>query len=280
MKFVSKAIIAGAFVGGPSVATAQELEGYAGVAISNAYVSQGLNYNEAPTVQPYVELSYGGVYGGVLRYCSALGFGARRDRAGVAGGRGAGAAGGVAGADAAVAVDLGGVVGARLAGDRGSDDGRGGGVTAAGSRSWFAPAGRRDDSGGAADVGRADFTESDSAVNLHDRGEPDAASDRRAGGDGDRRVAGHRGTRSAGVDIAVRDACGGHVVRDGGRAGRRRGADGAGRGGFDADVVRNAALLAVGGGRRAVAVGDRRTAHSSAPLLEIPQRSRNSRYIN
>ena len=65
MKFVSKAIIAGAFVGGPSVATAQELEGYAGVAISNAYVSQGLNYNEAPTVQPYIELGYGGFYGGI-----------------------------------------------------------------------------------------------------------------------------------------------------------------------------------------------------------------------
>lgn len=65
MKIISNAIIAGAVFGGHNVAIAQDLEAYAGVAISNAYVSQGLTYNESVTIQPYVELGYGGFYGGI-----------------------------------------------------------------------------------------------------------------------------------------------------------------------------------------------------------------------
>ena len=49
----------------PTLGIAQELDVSAGVALTSEYVSQGLKFSDGPAVQPYVELSYGGLYGGV-----------------------------------------------------------------------------------------------------------------------------------------------------------------------------------------------------------------------
>ncbi len=49
----------------PTFGAAQELGVNAGVAITSEYVSQGIKFSDGPAVQPYVELSYGGLYGGV-----------------------------------------------------------------------------------------------------------------------------------------------------------------------------------------------------------------------
>ncbi len=52
-------------IAGPTVATAEEFSISAGFAVTSEYVSQGLKFSDGPAVQPYVELSYGGLYAGV-----------------------------------------------------------------------------------------------------------------------------------------------------------------------------------------------------------------------
>lgn len=47
-----------------SMAHAQELEVYAGFAVTSEYVSQGLRFSDGPAIQPYLELGFGGLYGG------------------------------------------------------------------------------------------------------------------------------------------------------------------------------------------------------------------------
>ena len=49
----------------PTVSVAQELGISAGVTLTSEYVSQGFELSDGPALQPYVELSFGGLYGGV-----------------------------------------------------------------------------------------------------------------------------------------------------------------------------------------------------------------------
>lgn len=63
--YATTTTLAALAVAAPTAGTAQEFGVNAGFAVVSEYVSQGLKFSDGPAVQPYVELSYGGLYGGV-----------------------------------------------------------------------------------------------------------------------------------------------------------------------------------------------------------------------